>query len=207
MKKCFELAQSCINTDQHKRPIITEILDKLYEIESQIEKVIPVDETSVDQVGSFFWAHGLYIGTSLCGLWCIFHAMSHLCVHFKFSLIVLLITVCSKIQITRCICIQHYKNNFRRYKLLFSMTTLLLHRMYKSVRGPIAMLAWRNNFLEELQTNSLSLTQPLHPPPPLSLLLCLPYPPPPSLFWRKFGQLILKLNKVMFTLRISQINP
>lgn len=93
MKKCFELAQSCIDTDQHKRPAITEVLCKLYEIESQIEKVISVGETSIDQVGPYLLAHGLYIGTSLCGLWCIFHAMSDQCVHLKFSLIVLLITV------------------------------------------------------------------------------------------------------------------
>ncbi|KAK8450647.1 hypothetical protein SEVIR_6G068800v4 [Setaria viridis] len=49
MKRVDELAKSCGDDDQHKRPNINELLCKLDEIESEIETVIRVNGTSIDQ--------------------------------------------------------------------------------------------------------------------------------------------------------------
>lgn len=77
MKRVDELAKSCGDDDQHKRPNINELLCKLDEIESEIEMVIRVNGTSIKseieseiemiQVRPFFFRHGPCIGTSLRG--------------------------------------------------------------------------------------------------------------------------------------------
>ena len=64
VRSCIEIALSCVEADQCKRPSIGEIVDKLIQTETAINKMTQSPGTSMDQVWSFmtqlFTMHFIY---------------------------------------------------------------------------------------------------------------------------------------------------
>ena len=52
VRSCIEIALSCVDADQCKRPSIGEIIDKLIQMETTIHKMAESPGTSMDQVRS-----------------------------------------------------------------------------------------------------------------------------------------------------------
>ncbi|KQJ88981.1 hypothetical protein BRADI_4g22580v3 [Brachypodium distachyon] len=55
VKICIEIAQMCMDLDQHKRPTISDIIDKLHEIEIMIQNSPQTIQDSVNDPGSIIY--------------------------------------------------------------------------------------------------------------------------------------------------------
>jgi hypothetical protein len=61
MKRCIEIAQICVDGDQHNRPTIGEIIRMLNEAETMIHKVPAVISESTNDPGSSVYQVGSII--------------------------------------------------------------------------------------------------------------------------------------------------